>query len=112
MTRSNARKCGKSFLEIINPKDIIVESKEPYKELIECFDNKECRDKNLRIESIPLTFIKKIGEYCFKDSPNIIRLINKNENIYASEGKHRIVLAQQRKLDKILAFVEYQCEEY
>ena len=102
-------KCNKQFIEIVNPSDIIVDSKAPYKELIKCFDDKECRDRNLRIESIPLEFIKKIGDYTFKDSPNLIRLINKGGKLYASEGKHRIILAQQRKINKILAFIEYQC---
>lgn len=102
-------KCNKSFIEIVNPKDIIVESNPPYDKLIECFDNKQCRDKNLRIESIPLEWNDIMSDYIFKDSPNIIRLINKDGKYYAYEGKHRVSLAKQRKLDKIIAYVEYQC---
>ncbi len=40
-------KCNRSFIEIVNPKDIIVDSVEPYDKLIECFDNEECRDRYL-----------------------------------------------------------------
>ncbi len=103
-------KCNRSFIEIVNPKDIIVDSVEPYDKLIECFDNEECRDRYLRIGSIPLEFNKNIGDYTFKDSPNLIRLTNKNGKLKVHEGKHRVLLAKQRKIDKLVAYVEYQCD--